>query len=90
MVRKWRSRKGWSQEKLAQKLQLSGWTISRHSVAKLELKLRRVSDCELLFLAKTLGIPLNDLFPKGLELKRIGPAFQGNQRIAIFPGRADK
>jgi hypothetical protein len=36
---------------MARKMQLLGWTVSRHSSAKLELQLRRVSDCELLFLA---------------------------------------
>ena len=34
-VRKWRDHRGWSQETMACKLQLQGWSISRHSLAKL-------------------------------------------------------
>ena len=75
-VRKFRDRKGWTQEVLAEKLQLIGWDISRGSVAKVEARLRWVSDCELLFLAKALGVSLPDLYPPSLDLKKIGPQFR--------------
>jgi transcriptional regulator with XRE-family HTH domain len=79
---------------MAIKLQLQGWSISRHSIAKLELGLRRVSDCELFFLARVLGVELRDLFPKQVPLKTIGPLFQSGKRKgkrnAIFPTRGDK
>jgi transcriptional regulator with XRE-family HTH domain len=75
-VRKFRDRKGWTQEVLAGKLQLQGWDVSRVSVAKLEARLRWVSDCELLFLAKALGVSLPDLFPPNLDLKKVGPQFR--------------
>ena len=89
-VRKWRDNRGWSQETMASKLQLLGWSISRHSLAKLELGLRRVSDCELYFLAKVLRIDLRDLFPRLMPLKDIGPKFQSGGRNSIFPARGDK
>ena len=90
-VRKWRRRRGWSQSGLACKLQLQGWSISRHSVAKLELGLRRVSDCELFFLARVLRIRLRDLFPWQMPLKELGPAFQaGGRRSSLYPARGDK
>ena len=89
-VRKFRANKGWSQGRLAQKLQLLGWNVSRHSVAKLELQLRRVPDCELIFLAKALGININEFFPKNVTLRKIGPAFQSGKRLALFPTRAEK
>jgi transcriptional regulator with XRE-family HTH domain len=72
-VRKLRSRKGWTQEVLAQKLQIQAWDVSRTSLAKLESQLRRVHDCELLFLAKVLEVAVNELFPTNLNLKKIGP-----------------
>lgn len=90
LVRKWRTRKAWSQETLSRKLQLQGWSISRNSLAKLELQLRRVPDCELVFLSKVLGVTPNELFPKNLPLKRLGPLFQSNRRLALFPARGDK
>jgi len=89
-VRKWRSNRGWSQETMARRLQLQGWSISRHSLAKLELELRRVSDCELVFLARVLRIDLRDLFPRQMPLKEIGPVFQGGKRTSIFPARGEK
>lgn len=89
-VRKWRENRGWSQETMASKLQLLGWSISRHSLAKLELGLRRVSDCELFFLMRVLRVDLRDLFPRQMPLKEIGPAFQGGKRNTLFPTRGDK
>lgn len=89
-VRKLRTKKGWSQETLATKLQVRGWSISRDSLASLELQRRRVPDCELLFLAKVFGLGTEDLFPRNLPLKTVGPAFQTGDRLAIFPTRAEK
>lgn len=89
-VRKWRKKKGWSQEFLAAKLQLRGWNISRDSLASLELQRRRVPDCELLYLARVLGIGLDDLFPKNLPLSRVGTQFQTGGRLALFPARGEK
>ena len=89
-VRKVRNAKGWTQSILAQKLQLQGWSISTGSLGKLEARLRRVPDGELLFLAKVLSVAVNDLFPKGVRLKEFGPRFQTNHRMAVFPTRSEK
>lgn len=89
-VRKFRVRKGWTQSTLAQKLQLQGWSISIGSLGKLEAQLRRVPDCELMFLAKVLGIGVSDLFPKGAALRQLGPAFQSGSRQALFPARGER
>src|SRR5881628_1380285 len=89
-VKKLRARKGWSQETLAMKLQLRGWNVSRDSLASLELQRRRVPDCELLFLARVLGVGTEDLLPKNLSLRALGPRFQSGERLAIFPTRGEK
>jgi transcriptional regulator with XRE-family HTH domain len=89
-VKKWRTKRGWSQEELAAKLQLRGWSISRDSLANLELQRRRVPDCEMLFLCRTLGIKLEDLFPKTIILSKIGPQFQSGEKLAVFPTRTEK
>jgi transcriptional regulator with XRE-family HTH domain len=89
-VKKWREKKGWSQEKLAAKLQLRGWNISRDSLASLELQRRRVPDCEMLYLARVLGVRLESLFPKGLPLNKVGSQFQSGGKLAIFPTRAEQ
>jgi transcriptional regulator with XRE-family HTH domain len=89
-VGRYRNRKGWTQAVLAQKLQLQGWNVSLGSVGKLEAQLRRVPDCELLFLAKVLGVSVGDLLPKNLPLKQLGPQFQSGKRLALFPARGEK
>lgn len=89
-VRKFRNSKGWTQPVLARKLQLQGWDIGTGSIGKLEAQLRRVPDCELMFLAKVLGVSIVDLFPKGMALKQLGPKFQSGKRLAVFPTRAEK
>ena len=89
-VQKFRVRKGWTQSLLAQKLQLEGWSISTGSLGKLEAKLRRVPDCELMFLAKVLGVSISNLFPKQSSLQQLGAQFQSGNRLAIFPARGDR
>jgi transcriptional regulator with XRE-family HTH domain len=89
-VRKRRIKKGWSQETFATKLQLRGWNISRDSLASLESQRRRVPDCEMLYLARVLGVRVEDLFPKNLPLSKIGSQFQSGGKLAIFPTRAEQ
>ena len=67
-----------------------GWSISLGSLGKLEAQLRRVPDCELMFLAKVLSADISDLFPKSARFKELGPKFQSGKRRAIFPTRGDK
>ena len=75
-MRKLRDRKGWTQEVLSAKLQVIGWDVSRESLAKLETQQRRVPDGELLVFAKVLGAQPGDLFPVGLDIKKLGPDFR--------------
>jgi len=89
-VKKWRTKKGWTQETLAAKLQLRGWNVSRDSLASLELCRRRVPDCEILFLARVLGVKLEDLFPRNLTLNKVGPKFQSGGRFSINPTRNER
>jgi len=90
LVRRLRVRKGWTQPMLAQKMQLEGWSISTGSLGKLEAQLRRVPDCELMFLARVLGVSVSDLFPKSGHLKELGAQFQAGRRLAVFPSRGER
>jgi transcriptional regulator with XRE-family HTH domain len=51
-----------TQYALAVRLQLNGWDISRSGIAKIEIKLRKVTDVEILLLAKVLGVTVAWLF----------------------------
>ena len=62
-VRKLRNNQDISQEKLAAKCQLIGWDISREGIAKIESRVRCVSDIEILKLAKALRVHFSVLFP---------------------------
>jgi transcriptional regulator with XRE-family HTH domain len=63
-IRKLRYTRGWSQEKLAEKLQLLGWDIGRVAVSKIESRLVHMDDYELLYFTKVFNVGLPDLFPK--------------------------
>src|ERR1700685_2211642 len=75
-VRKFRNQKNWTQEAPAARRQEEGWDVSRESVAKLEAQSRRAPDCELLFLAKVLGVEVIELFPAKVDLKKLDPALR--------------
>jgi transcriptional regulator with XRE-family HTH domain len=77
-VRGLREQKGWTQEKLAVKLQLAGWDTSQDSVSRLENHDRRIPDLELFVLADVLGAKLDDLFPKDLrgKVKALWPHYR--------------
>ena len=89
-VRRIRNKRNWTQSVLARKLQLQGWDVSVNSLGKLEAQLRRVPDCELMFLAKVLSVDLKELFPTRCSLRQLGPEFQSGGRLAIFPARGDR
>jgi transcriptional regulator with XRE-family HTH domain len=89
-VRRLRKRKGWTQPVLAGELRRQGWRISTGSLGKLEVQLRRVPDCELMFIAKVLGVSVAALFPKRVSLKRLGAEFRSGARMALFPIRGGR
>ena len=61
-----------SQEALAAKLQVAGWDLTRGGLSKIEARLRRVNDGELLVLAKVLKCAVADLYPaKAGDLARV-------------------
>lgn len=57
-----RMSKGLTQEQLTAKCNLVGWDISRGTLAKIESKVRRVTDYEVCYLAKALEVREQDLF----------------------------
>lgn len=63
VVRRLRMAAGLSQEALAAKLQVAGWDLTWGGLSKIEARLRRVNDAELLVLAKVLKCGVADLYP---------------------------
>ncbi|MFT4899458.1 MAG: transcriptional regulator with XRE-family HTH domain [Flavobacteriales bacterium] len=61
-VRKIRESKAWTQEQLVVKCHLAKWDISRGTLAKIEAKVRRVTDIEVRLLSIVLNVPVGNLF----------------------------
>jgi len=65
-VRQLRVSQDLSQEQLATRLQVAGWDLSRAGLSKIEAGLRRVTDAELVVLARALGCAPAKLIPDDL------------------------
>ena len=63
-VRQIREQQQLTQDECAARCNLLGWSISRGTLAKIEARVRKVSDSEALLLAKALKVKVGDLFPK--------------------------
>ena len=61
-VRTIREKNGWTQEQLAARCNLLEWNISRGTLAKIEAKVRRVTDVEVKLLAEALETNIETLF----------------------------
>ena len=75
-VRHIRNEQGWTQERLAAKLQGAGWDISRVSLAFIEAQTRAVEDWELCVLAQVLKVPVSDLLPSAEKVRKLVPLVQ--------------
>ena len=64
LIQHLRKQCGWTQQKLAERLRAAGWKISRSSLAKIECRIVRVADFELLYFARVFGIGIRKLFPR--------------------------
>lgn len=65
-VRAIRTEKGWTQADLARKCQLKGFDITRTGISQVEGLFRRVTDHEMVLIARALRVPVPDLIPKRL------------------------
>ena len=86
-----RYERGWSQDLLADKLQLAGWMISRGGVAKIENGLVYVPDFRLFYFASVFRVEVTVLLPKIDVRSRIHQAmsrFIHHQRLGLSDERA--
>jgi transcriptional regulator with XRE-family HTH domain len=61
-IKRLRRARGWSQAKLAERLQLNGLDFGRDVVARIECQLHCIRDREMIFIARTLGVDVYQLF----------------------------
>lgn len=61
-LRKLRIERGWSQQKLSNKLEMLAIYVCRGSISRIEDKQRTVTDIELYGFSQVLGVPIAELF----------------------------
>ena len=61
-LRQLRQEQNWTQEALAARCIILGWDISRGTLAKIEAQLRRVTDQEVVILAKALRVKIEKIY----------------------------
>jgi transcriptional regulator with XRE-family HTH domain len=61
-IRRLRVARGWSQAKLALRIQLSGLDIRRDVVGQMESQLHCIKDTDITFFARAFGVREADLF----------------------------
>jgi transcriptional regulator with XRE-family HTH domain len=79
-VRRLRVQQRLSQPQLAARCQVVGYELSRESLAKIESRLRGVTDAEVVCLAQALRVPFAILYPSEKELIEALKPFLGKPR----------
>lgn len=75
-IRRFRAEQGLTQEDLVARCGVTGWRLSRGTLAKIEAQVRCVSDAELYILARALKRPIEQLYPaiRNVILDRLNQA----------------
>lgn len=63
VIRKLRYGRGLTQAMLTARCSRVGWDVGENTIAKIEAQIRCVTDREIVFLAKALHVPVQNLFP---------------------------
>lgn len=66
-IRRLRVNRNWSPAKLAVKLQMAGWDVSRGTVAKLEGGTHCVREYQMCFLMRVFAVQYRDLLPATID-----------------------
>ena len=63
VVRKLRYQRGMTQAMLTARCCRVGWDVGENTIAKIEARIRCVTDGEIVFLARALRVPIQEIFP---------------------------
>ena len=61
-IRKLRYQRGMTQAMLTARCNRAGWDMGENTIAKIEARIRCVTDREIVYLAKALGVKVQDFF----------------------------
>jgi len=62
VVRKIRYQRGMTQAMFTARCNRIGWDVGENTIAKIEAQIRCITDKEIVFLAKALGVKIQDIF----------------------------
>jgi transcriptional regulator with XRE-family HTH domain len=82
LLRKWRRM---SQSDLSTKLCSLGWKVSRNGLAQMEITRKRITDCDLIFLAKALDVSITDFFPATFSQQTLRSKIKSNRLMEWQP-----
>jgi transcriptional regulator with XRE-family HTH domain len=84
-IRRLRAARGWSQSKLAFKLQMSGLDVGREVVAQIETQTHCVKDKDIPFFALVLKVEVAELYVNGNNGKKSAAALIISLQAASEP-----
>jgi len=88
ILRKWRR---WTQSDLSTKLCSLGWKVSRNTLAQMEITRKRITDCDLVFLAKALNVSITDFFSAAFSPANVRSKIRSRRLIQwSFPSRSSR
>lgn len=73
MIRQFREKRGWTQYQLADSFCKMGVPITRCIIANIETQRCVVTDCQLVFFARVLGVSWKSLFPEKTIMEKFVP-----------------
>ena len=80
-LRMLRLRRNWTQQRLANQVCELGWKLTRGAIARMETTELRVTDCDLLLLAKALDVSVGEFFSKRYQASAKSVEIQSGRLI---------
>jgi transcriptional regulator with XRE-family HTH domain len=84
-LQKLRKDRRWTQHDLSTKLRSMGWKVSRTGVAQMEVTQKRITDCDLIFLAKALNVNIVEFFPASFTPEIVRTKVQSRRLMLWHP-----
>jgi len=84
-IRLAREKRGWTQHRLAEMFKKAGIPITRDIIASIETQRCAVTDFQIVFFARVLGVSWKSFFPDSIVLKHLKPSVAPMKESADAP-----
>jgi transcriptional regulator with XRE-family HTH domain len=89
-IRLFRERRGWTQRQLAERFKKEGILVTRDMIASIETQRCAVTDYQIVFFARALGVSWRSLFPNKTVLEDLTPPAVLTKESKIAPDTKTK